>query len=36
MFLRKTTTVWRFGFDAGDWLMLLLGVVLAGSLVMLI
>jgi hypothetical protein len=31
--LHKTTAVRHFGFDAGDWLILLLGLVLAGLLV---
>jgi hypothetical protein len=34
--LHKTTTARHFGFNAGDWLVFLLGLALACSLVMLI
>jgi hypothetical protein len=36
LFLHKTTTTRHFGFNAGDWLVFLLGLALACSLVMLI
>jgi hypothetical protein len=36
LFARKTTAGQLFGLDAGDWSMLLLGLALAGLLVMLV
>ncbi len=36
LFFHKTTTTRHFGFNAGDWLVFLLGLALACSLVMLI